>query len=112
MVESGGLPRSRRVAVIALGGREDVIRVFSGRGCTVVARGAATLHLRVINAKRGLPRGCCVASLARRARSDVRRTLASGLGSVVAACAIRCDSGVIKARRLPGIGVVARATVR
>ncbi len=65
VIEPSRCPRRSRMAVVALRGRQDVIRRLAGCGRTVVAGGAATLHLRVIDPDGRLPCRRGVAGFAR-----------------------------------------------
>ena len=88
MVEVGGDPGDRRVAVVADVAAQDMARVLARGGHAVVATATGADDLGVIDHGHGNPARTRVTVLADIGRVDVRRVLPRGVDAVVAARAV------------------------
>ena len=104
VIEVGGQPASRRMAIVAVIATRNVCRVLAGRRNPVMTRAAGTNHLRMIDGIGRGPHIGVVAVLANDGRLNMRRTLARCIDTVVAVGAVACDVGVIESGWNPAGG--------
>ena len=102
VVEIGGNPGDRRVAVITVVATTDVGRVLAHCRGTVVTGDAGADYLHVIDDVDGQPRHIVVTVFANVRRLNMADALAGSVHSVVAAEAVVDDIGVIESSRNPG----------
>ena len=107
MIEVGGNPGDRRVAVVTGVAALDMRRVLARCDRAVVARAAGADDLRVIDNVGRRPDHIVMAVLAEIARIDVSGALARRLYTVMAARAVVDDIGMIEVGRYPCVGCVA-----
>ena len=106
VIEVGGYPPQRCMAVIAVIAADDVVGVLARRDHTIVARTASAQHIGVIYGKYRGPAIRCMAVLADTGRQDVCRRLASRVDTIVARDAIAADVCVVEDSRHPCRGVM------
>jgi len=107
VVEIGGRPGHRGVAVVACVAAENMSGVLAHRRRAVVAGTAGAEYLQVIDLGYGCKRNNAVAILADTRRRDMRRGLADCIDGVVTARAVARDVVVAEVRRSPGQCAVA-----
>lgn len=107
VIEVGGDPGVRRVAVIAGIAAHDVIRGLACGHDVVVAARARTEHLRVVDSRDGCERRRRVTVLANVRRRDMAEILSGRADSVVTAHAARNDPRMVEEDREPTRGAVA-----
>ena len=106
VVEIGGQPPNRRMAVIAICAAADVSCMFASRRHAVMAGTACTQNLRVIDRDDGNERNRAVTVFADVACLHVCRAFASPGSAVMAADAISENAGVVEIRREPACRIV------
>ena len=107
MIEVGGQPGDRRVAVIAVVTARDMRWMLTNSNGTVVARGAGANDLGMVHVIGGYPGIRIVAVFAYIGRLYMRRVFAGCIGAVMAARTIARDVDVIEVRWQPSDGRVA-----
>ena len=99
MVEIGGQPPNRRMAVITICAAANVSCMFASRRHAVMAGTACTQNLRVVDRDDGNKRNCAMAVFADVGCLHVCRALASPGSAVMAADAVAENTGVVEIRR-------------
>ena len=99
MVEIGGQPPNRRMAVITICAAANVSCMFASRRHAVMAGTACTQNLHVVDRDDGNKRNCAMAVFADVGCLHVCRALASPGSAVMAADAVAENTGVVEIRR-------------
>jgi len=99
VVEVGGQPGNRRVAVVAIIAAGDMGWVFAGRYEAVMTGAASTNDLRMVDGVNRHPNVRCMAVLADIGHLNMREVLACSVNTVMATGAIARNVYVIEVGR-------------
>ena len=106
VIEVGGHPASRGVAIVTGVSAGDMRRVLANRDGTVVTAGAGANDLGVINHIRRYEEGRVVAVLAGVGRQYMGNRFARCIHTVMAANAVARDARMVKESRHPAVSLV------
>ena len=110
MIETRRLPGIGAVTQLAVVIGNDVGGILSGRGFSVMATGASTLHRRVIHSGNRLPGLGVMTQVTTVAAGNMRGIFAGRGAAVVTTGAVPVDLGMIEGGWFPGLGAVAKIT--